>query len=156
MEDKKRRFFLPVVCLLAAIALLGCGGEEETHNHSTNGDHGNGTGTAGEVAKLVIVGQAGVAILPEGVVELPKEVTVGTPVVLGIVAYDKAGKVITGDELVAVYSGVSWKSSDESVASILFNPATAGAVLLTTKKPGKVKITASYKGISATVELVVK
>lgn len=149
---------MPAICSLVAMALLSCGGdaEEELTKNLTGGDQEDGTESAGEVAKLVIVGQAGAAILPEGVVELPKEVIVGTPVVLGIVAYDEEGKIITGDDLVAVYSGISWKSSDESVASILFNPATTGAVLLTTKKPGRVTITASYKGISATVELTVK
>jgi len=147
-----------IVLVLAWVLFPGCGSDEV--DNALDGLNGNsqtsGTTHAGDVAKLVIVGQGGVAVLPNGVADLPKEVAVGTPVVLAVIAYDKNNNVITGDALAEIYSGVTWKLSDESVASIVMNPAVAGAVILTTKKPGKVKITATYKGISASAELTVK
>jgi hypothetical protein len=159
----KGRLLLSLLCGVTVIAfvsnsVIGCSSddaEEALDNLNGNGNT-NGTTTAGDVAKLVLVGQGGVAILPNGLAELPKEVAVGTPVVLAVVAYDKSNNVITGDALVPIYSGTTWKSSDEAVASITVNPAMAGAVILTTKKAGKVKITATYKGISASAELTVK
>lgn len=149
---------IALVVAFSSAAIVGCSSDDadEILDDLDGDGKTDGTTTAGDVAKLVIVGQGGVAILPNGLAELPKDVAVGTPVVLALVAYDKSNNVITGDALVSVYSGVTWKSSDESIASITVNPAIAGAVILTTKKAGKVKITATYKGISASADLTVK
>ena len=159
----KSRFFLSLLCVVTVLAfasssIIGCStddAEEVLDDLNGDGDT-NGNATAGDAAKLVIVGQGGVAILPNGLAEVPNEVAVGTPVVLAVVAYDKSDNIITGEALVSIYTDMKWASSDESIASVAFNPALAGAIILTTKKAGEVKITATYKGLSASADLTVK
>ncbi|MBM3215216.1 hypothetical protein FJZ36_09915 [Candidatus Poribacteria bacterium] len=143
-----------VVVSVSATSLIGCGEDE-----AGTGDENGGEMTSGDVASLRIVGQSGLAADPTGTGEVPKEVAVGTPVVVAILPLDKSGTPITAqDALTDVYANVKWTSSDESIAAISSAGGTGlgGAALIATKKPGKVTITATYKSLSAKVDITVK
>jgi hypothetical protein len=141
-----------VLAMSLTTGLVGCG--EDTDGGDLNGD---GNTELGDVAKIVLVGQAGLDAQSDGTGEVPKEVPAGTLVVIAAVLYDKAGNPITGESAAEHYAHVTWKSSDPTVATVTTTPGgTGGGALVSTLKAGHVTITATYESLSASAEITVK
>jgi hypothetical protein len=147
-------WFYGLVCALSSIVLAvsvgsfaaGCGEDEEG---AANGD---GNGANGDVHAIQIVGQAG--LVPGSTGEVPKEVSVGTPVVLAAVALDDKNNPLPADKAGDFYTNIRWESSDASVATV--TSQGSAAALVTPLKPGQVTITASYKQVKGSVTITVK